>query len=109
MSILNDPVHRDDPASLSPPPRYARHAVSRIRQRGRNRKDIDLILRHGTPVDGNGILLRDDDVKRVTQELLSQIHQLNRLAGWKVIIEGETIVTVYRTRRAHQKRLLRKR
>jgi len=109
MLTSNDPVHRDDPASLLPPPRYARHAASRLRQRGRSQEDVDLIIRHGTPVDGNGILLRDDDVKRVTQELLGQIHRLNKLAGWKVVTEGGTIVTVYRARRAHQKRLLRKR
>jgi hypothetical protein len=86
---------------------YCAHARARLRQRGRCEKDVDLILRYGTPVKGDGVMLLEGDVTRTIRDLKALSDRLQRLANWKVVLVGNEVVTIYRTRRHHQKRLLK--
>lgn len=87
--------------------RYSAHALTRLRQRGRRFQDVELILRYGTTVSGDGIILREDDVARIVRELKTQCERIQRLANWKVVMAGETVVTIYPASKRHQKRLTR--
>jgi hypothetical protein len=87
--------------------RYCAHALMRLRQRGRRFQDVDLILRYGTTVSGDGIVLRENDVARTVRELKAQCERIQRLTNWKVVMAGETVVTVYPASQRHQKRLTR--
>jgi hypothetical protein len=86
---------------------YCAHALARLRQRGRCEQDVDLILRYGTPVCGDGIVLLDDDVAKTLSDLRRLGERLQKLANWKVVLSGENIITIYRAEPRHQKRLLR--
>lgn len=87
--------------------RYCAHALTRLRQRGRRLQDVELILRYGTPVKGDGIVLLEDDVARTLRELKARCERIQRLANWKVVMAGETVVTIYPASQRHQKRLAR--
>jgi len=86
---------------------YCAHARARLQQRGRCERDVDLILRYGTDVKGDGVVLLEDDVIRTIRDLKTLSERLQRLANWKVVFAGNKIVTIYRARREHQKRLLK--
>ena len=84
---------------------FCAHAQARLRQRGRCTQDVDLILRYGTHIKGNGIILRKKDVDDTLRDLRALSERLQRLTNWKVILAGEEIVTIYRAGRRHQKRV----
>ena len=81
------------------------HAQKRMQQRGMKAADIELIINFGTSVP-DGYLLRRKDVTEAVSDLKKDITRLERLEGRVVITSGETVVTVYPTGRAKQKRLL---
>lgn len=87
--------------------RYSAHARARLQQRGRCDQDVDLIVRYGTAVDGDGFVLLEDDVSRSIRDLKVLIERLQRLANWKVILVGNEIVTIYRVRRCRRKDLFK--
>jgi len=71
------------------------HAQVRIRQRGFREDDADLVFRVGTRVADDAILLTSKDVARAIQNRKQEIQKLERLRGSKVIVEGETLITIY--------------
>jgi hypothetical protein len=81
------------------------HASTRMRQRGVLQSDILVIVEAGTPVDEDSVFLLDRDVDREIRK--REIAALQRLRGCRVVIAGETVVTVYRPSRKTEKRLLR--
>jgi hypothetical protein len=83
------------------------HAAIRVQQRGIRESDIPVILDAGTPVDDESILLLSQDVDREIRKYKKAISTLERLRGCRVILAGQTVVTVYRATRRTQKRLLR--
>ena len=62
----------------------------------------------GTPA-GNAVLLTDCNVDERIADLRWRIGQLERLRGTAVILDGNTVLSVYRPRRTKARRLLRHR
>jgi hypothetical protein len=83
-----------------------RHAEARIRQRGLRESDLAVIVAAGTPVDGDSLLLLAQDVEREIRRRKQEIGTLERLRGCRIILAGETVVTVYRPSRKMEERLL---
>ncbi|MFX4300415.1 hypothetical protein [Pseudosulfitobacter pseudonitzschiae] len=74
-----------------------RHAEARMRQRGYKDEDVDLVFRVGTRVADDAFLLTDKDAARAIRKRKQEIQQLERLRGSQVIVEGETLITLYHT------------
>ena len=83
------------------------HASARVRQRGVRESDIPVIVEAGTPVDDDSVFLLAQDVDREIRKRKREIAALERLRGCRVVLAGETVVTVYRPSRKTEKRLIR--
>jgi hypothetical protein len=83
------------------------HASTRARQRGILESDIPVVVEAGTALDEESVFLLDRDVDREIRKRKQEIAALERLRGCRVVIAGETVVTVYRPSRKTEKRLLR--
>ncbi len=68
--------------------RLTHHAEVRMRQRGFRKADVDLVLSVATRVADDAFFLTDQDAAR-------EIQQLERLRGSKIIVGGDTLVTLY--------------
>ncbi len=90
---------------MNPP--LSGHAEARAQQRGIRRSDIPIIVAAGTPVDDDSLFLLARDVDREIRRRKREITALERLRGCRIVIAGETVVTVYRPSRRTEKRLLR--
>lgn len=88
-------------------PTLSRHAEARVRQRGIRESDIPVIVAAGTPIDDDSLFLLARDVDREIRRRKQEISALERLRGCRVVIAGETVITVYRPSRKTEKRLLR--
>lgn len=82
------------------------HARMRAQQRGRRMRDFEVIVRIGTRTP-DGYLVRDRDVDSLQSDLKRQIKMLEQLRGCYVVIQGNTVVSIYRASRAKAQRLLR--
>lgn len=78
-----------------PDVRFTRHAEVRMRQRGFRNADIGLVLSVATRVADDAFFLSDKDAAREIERRRREIQQLERLRGTKVIVEGESLVTIY--------------
>lgn len=87
---------------------YSDHASARIRQRGFSESDVELIVLVGTPVEADAVLLREQDADREIRHHKREIQRLERLKNAKVIVNGETVVTVYNVGRHRQRATLRR-
>jgi hypothetical protein len=83
------------------------HAEARVRQRGIRESDIPVIVAAGTPVDDDSVFLLARDVDREIQQRKREICALERLRGCRVVIDGQTVVTIYRPSNKTEKKLLR--
>lgn len=86
----------------------SRHAEKRLNQRGIRPKDIDLLLNAATQVAQDAYLLTNGDVEREIIRRKEEIQQLERLRGMKLVVEGHTLVTAYRSKQADQRRTLQR-
>ena len=88
------------------------HVQKRIRQRGFNQGDMDLITRYGTPLkdrEGELFFLRRRDVGKVIGQLKKMIQKLERLSGSAVVIgQNQSVVTAYHADENYQKKLLQR-
>ena len=87
---------------------YTRHAETRIQQRAIRKRDIELIQVCGTPVDVDTWLMRKRDVVREIANRKREIQLLERLRNRKVVVRDERVITAFPSRRADQKRALRR-
>jgi len=87
--------------------RLSKHATNRVRQRGVRESDIPVIMNAGTPIGNDSVYLLSQDVDREIREHKQAIAKLERLRGCRVVIEDQTVVTVYRPSRKTGKKLLR--
>ena len=83
------------------------HAEVRAQQRGIRESDIPVIVSAGTPVNDDSVFLLAKDVDREIQRRKREICALERLRGCRVVIEGWTVVTIYRPSRKTEKKLFR--
>jgi hypothetical protein len=88
-------------------PTLSSHAEARAQQRGIRESDIPVIVAAGTPVDDDSVFLLARDVDREIQRRKREICALERLRGCRVVIEGQTVVTIYRPSSKTEKKLLR--
>ncbi len=90
--------------------RLTHHAEVRMRQRGFRKFDVDLILSVATPVADDAFFLTDQDAAREIERRKREIQQLERLRGSKIIVEADTVITIYhaalKTRRAIRRRAI---
>jgi hypothetical protein len=80
---------------MRPDVRFTHHAEARMRQRGFRNADIGLVLSVATRVADDAFFLSDKDATREIERRRREIQQLERLRGTKVIVEGESLVTIY--------------
>ena len=87
---------------------YSNHAIARIQQRGLRNKDIEIVIRTGTTLDDQSIVLLNSDVDREIKKRKKEIEMLERLRSARVVLgECETVITAYHTHRKIEKSLLR--
>jgi hypothetical protein len=79
--------------------RFTHHAETRMRQRGFRNADVILVLSVATRVAEDAFFLSDKDAAREIERRRHEIQQLERLRGTKLIVEGESIITLYRSER----------
>jgi hypothetical protein len=84
------------------------HAQTRMRQRGFRDGDLALLIDTATPLADDAWMVRADDADRAIAQRKREIEQLQRLRGCKVVLSGDTIVTVCHLRPAAQSRALRR-
>ena len=80
-----------------------KHADARMRQRGYRKADIDLVRSVGTRVGENAFLLTDQDAAQEIEKCKRKIQQVERLRGSKLIVDGETLITLYHTQKKSRK------
>ncbi len=71
------------------------HAEVRMRQRGFRKADVDLVLSVATCIADDAFFLTDQDAKLEIEKRKREIQQLERLRGSKIIVVGDTLVTLY--------------
>lgn len=94
--------HGDNSTKL----RLSEHARTRMQQRGYRPDDSEIIVQHGTLTPG-GYLMRNCDVDTLQRELKRQIRKLDHLRGSFVVLDGRTVISIYRPASAKAQRLLR--
>jgi hypothetical protein len=82
------------------------HALARCGQRGIGVRDAELAVLLGVEVEG-GFLLMQRQCAAAARNFRCLADRLDRLAGTRVVAEGNAVVTAYRTTRRKQRRLLR--
>jgi hypothetical protein len=66
-----------------------------MRQRGYRNADLDLVLSSATCVADDAFRLTNRDAAREIDRRKREIQLLERLRGSKIIIEGDTLITLY--------------
>lgn len=87
-------------------PHTTRHLDKRLRQRGMDRDDLDLLYRYGTEVK-DGIYLRDRDVSTAINYHKSLIQRLERIRNTYVVQKCDRIFTAYNPTGKKKTRILR--
>lgn len=88
--------------------RLTDHAQKRMNQRGLRDADLRLLLASATQVSSDSYLLTREDVAREIAERKRDIQRLERMSGYKVVVDGETIITCYRSSARNQQRTMRR-
>ena len=83
-----------------------RHAILRMSQRCIRPDDLELAELIGTEVEG-GYLVRRKDVQDYERDLKQRINRARRLAGKRVVRDGDAVITAYHTKPGKERRLLR--
>ena len=83
----------------------SKHAEERVQQRGFKPSDLELIFEYGTHTNESTVL-RKKDVEEAASRLKHDINRLYRLAGSAVIVQDNTILSIYRPSKAKRRRML---
>lgn len=84
----------------------SKHAVERFAQRGFMLDDAEIIMQLGTEVE-DGFLVCDRECRKMEEQARAFLRRLDRLRGARLVVEGSTVVTVYRAGKRKQKELLK--
>lgn len=82
------------------------HAMQRMSQRGVSATDLDLALLLGRQVEG-GLLVLQKDADAFAFWLERLAGRVRRLGGMRVVQDGDTLFTAYRSTPRKQRRLIR--
>ncbi len=74
----------------------SKHGEIRMSQRGFRKVDLDTILRYGTDIGCDRIMLRRKDAHRIISMLKMEIKMLERVNGKVVVIKDDRLVTAYK-------------
>jgi hypothetical protein len=83
------------------------HALTRMDQRAIRQGDVDLIRLIGTEVP-DGFIVLDRDRQEAERTLQLLLDRVRRLAGTRMVVAGERVVTVYRADKQKERRLVRR-
>ena len=86
--------------------RLSRHAQARLDQRGFRQDDVEILSLLGRPVEG-GLLVCLKDALRFAARLQQLAERCKRLAGSRLVSDGDAIVTAYRPGRRKARHLIR--
>ncbi len=84
------------------------HAQRRKQQRGFRDADIAIIFQIATHVAPDAYMLTRADAAREIANRKREIRQIERLAGSKIIMVGDTVITCYHAHKREQKCTMRK-
>ena len=84
--------------------RFTGHAEVRMRQRGFRKSDIGLLLNVATRISDDAFFLRDKDVAREVELRRSEIQDLERMRGTRLVVVGKTVVTVHHAERKRSRK-----
>ena len=73
----------------------SQHADTRMIQRGLRPEDVEAVLACRTRIVPDAFLMRCVDAGREVAWLKQRIGQIGRLKNWKVVVEGDTVITCY--------------
>lgn len=76
---------------------FTLHAEVRMGQRGFRKEDIEEVLLHGTRVAPDAYLMQRTDANREIATLKRRIRRMERLKDLKVVMEGDRVITCYRS------------
>ncbi len=82
------------------------HAAIRMAQRGFSADDLAIIQMIGIEVEG-GYFVREKECRQMEQRIKQVLSRLRRLAGTRVVVAGNSIVTAYHTQKTKERKLLR--
>ncbi len=88
-------------------PILSKHVEKRMQQRGLSKIDIDFVMRYGTSVKREGVLLCKKDVNREIAARKADIQRLERLSGVKIVVDDGTVITALHASSKHQKWITR--
>jgi hypothetical protein len=83
------------------------HAAIRMAQRGFAADDLTIIQIIGIEVEG-GYFVRDKDCQELERTAMQMLARVRKLAGARVVISDNQIITAYRTGKSIERSLLRR-
>ena len=86
--------------------KFTTHVMTRAQQRSTTQKDIEFLVANATQVT-DGYFLSNKDVDAIVRSHKREIRRCERLRGRFVVVDGETVISIYPANRRKQKRLLR--
>ena len=84
------------------------HVEIRMRQRGVRDDDLRLLLNAASQVAPDAYLLTERDAAREIAKRKHEIQRLERLKGFKLIVEDGAVITCYSACRENLKRTMRR-
>lgn len=84
------------------------HARMRMRQRGVRDEDLRLLLNAASQVAPDAYMLTERDAAREIAKRKREIQKLERLRGFKLVVEDGSVVTCYAACRENLKRTMRR-
>ena len=82
------------------------HAAVRMAQRGFDNDDLAIIQMIGIEVEG-GYFVREKDCQELERRSKQMLARVRKLAGTRVVIADNQIITAYHTEKAKERSLLR--
>jgi hypothetical protein len=84
------------------------HAKVRMKQRGLRVDDLSLVVDTAEHITPNKLFMTAAAADRAIARRKQEIQQLERLKGKLLVVDGNTIITVYHTVKKQEKSLLRR-
>ena len=87
-------------------PQMTRHAAERFSQRGFREDDLELLMLLGVPVE-SGLFVCDKSARDLSGRLRRLADRCERLAGSRLVADGDAVITAYRPGRHKTRSLMR--